>query len=459
MMTNDRQLAVAALAARFGDRLTTSTPIRDQHGHGESWHATALPDAVLFAGSEAEVIAAVGICAQYRLPIVPFGAGTSVEGQVQAVQGGLSIDLSGMKRIVSVRPDDMDCTVEPGVTRVELNEHIRDLGLFFPVDPAGEATFGGMASTRASGTNAVRYGTMKDMVLSLRAVLPDGSVLRTGQRAKKSSAGYDLTRLLIGSEGTLGVITELNLRLAGIPEQVSAATCSFSDMESAVRTVVEVLQCGINMSRIEVADEVQLKAINLYCKTSFPEQPMLFLEFAGNAKGVAAEIEIVRDLAQGNGGSDFRWAANEEERRALWHARYMAVASSKLLKPGARGLSTDVCVPISRLVECIAETKADLARCSLPAPLVGHVGDGNFHLYILFDPDDPAEASEAMRISEDLAARAIAMEGTCTGEHGVGLGKRKFMVEELGDPAVAMMRAIKQAIDPHNLMNPGKMLP
>lgn len=458
-MTNDRQLAIAALAARFGNRLSTASAIRDQHGHGESWHPTALPDAVFFAENEAEVAEAVRICADHRLPIVPFGAGTSVEGQVQAMQGGLSIDLSAMKRIIAVRPDDMDCTVEPGVTRVELNEHIRDRGLFFPVDPAGEATFGGMAATRASGTNAVRYGTMKDMVLSLRAVLPDGTILRSGQRAKKSSAGYDLTRLFIGSEGTLGIITELNLKLAGIPEQVSAATCSFPDMESAVRTVVEVLQCGINMSRIEVADEVQLKAINLYCKTNFPEQPMLFLEFAGNAKGVAAEIEIVRDLAQGNGGSDFRWAANEEERRALWHARYMAVASSKLLKPGARGMSTDVCVPISRLVECIAETKADLARCSLPAPLVGHVGDGNFHLYILFDPDDPTETAEAMRISEDLAARAIAMEGTCTGEHGVGLGKRKFMVEELGDPAVAAMRAIKAAIDPHNLMNPGKMLP
>ncbi|RJF86765.1 FAD-binding protein [Oleomonas cavernae] len=454
-----RAPTIEALTALFGDRISTAAAIRDQHGHGESWHPTALPDAVFFALSEDEVARAVRICADHATPIVPFGAGTSVEGQVQAVNGGISIDVSRMKRIIAVRAEDMDCTVEPGVTRVELNDYIRDLGLFFPVDPAGEATFGGMASTRASGTNAVRYGTMKDMVLSLRAVLPDGSVLRTGQRAKKSSAGYDLTRLMIGAEGTLGIITELNLKLAGIPQQVSAATCSFPDLRSAVRTVVETLQCGVAMSRIEVADEVQVKAFNLYNKTSFPEQPMLFLEFAGNPKGVAAEIEIVHDLALGNGGGDFQWANTEEERRALWRARYSAVASNKMLKPGAMGMSTDVCVPISRLVECIEATKQDLLRSSLPAPLVGHVGDGNFHLYILFDPNDPAEMREAERISEELAERAIAMEGTCTGEHGIGLGKRKFMNRELGNPAIAAMRAIKAALDPQNIMNPGKMLP
>ncbi len=458
-MTTNRGKTVQALQALFGERVSTSENIRHQHGHGESWHPAALPDAVFFALSEEEVARAVGICAEHATPIIPFGAGTSVEGQIQAVQGGISIDVSGMREILSVRTDDMDCTVQPGVTRLQLNDHIRDQGLFFPVDPAGEATFGGMTSTRASGTNAVRYGTMKDMVLSLRAVLPNGSVLRTGQRAKKSSAGYDLTRLFVGSEGTLGIITEINLRLVGIPEQVSAAICSFPDLQSAVRTVVETLQCGVAMSRIEVADEVQLRAINMYCQTDFPEQPMLFLEFAGNPKGVAAEIEIVRGLAEANGGGGFKWANTEEERRALWHARHMAVYASKLLKPGAVGMSTDVCVPISRLVECIDETKAELDKSTLIAPLVGHVGDGNFHLYIMFNENDPIEVREAERISERLAERAIAMDGTCTGEHGVGLGKRKFMRRELGDPALAAMRAIKAALDPQNIMNPGKMLP
>jgi len=447
------------LAAIFGERMVTATAIREQHGHGESWHPHAMPDAVFYAETEEEVCRALSICSETCTPVVAFGAGTSVEGQVQAVHGGLSIDLSRMNRILAVRPEDMDCTVEAGVTRPQLNDHIRDTGLFFPVDPAAEATLGGMAATRASGTNAVRYGTMKDMVLSLRVVLSDGRVVKTGQRARKSAAGYDLTRLFIGSEGTLGIITTLNLKLAGRPERMSAAVCSFSSLRPAVESVVEILQAGVVLSRIELADAVQMRAINLYSKTDFREEPTLFFEFSGNEASVTHDIEVVRSLVGSHGGTEFRCAHGDEERQKLWQARAMAVYASKLLRPGAKGLSTDVCVPISNLTTCIDETEEDVKQSGMIAPLIGHVGDGNFHLYILFDPNEVEEVKRVEWINARLAARAIALEGTCTGEHGVGLGKRKFLEAEHGADTLSLMRAIKMAIDPLNIMNPGKMLP
>ncbi len=451
--------ALDRLHDAFGEKLVTAAAIREQHGHGESWHPPALPDAVLFAESEADVQRALALCNETGTPVTPFGAGTSVEGQVQAVKGGLSLDLTQMDAILSVRPEDMDCTVEAGVTRLQLNEHIRDTGLFFPLDPAGEATFGGMAATRASGTNAVRYGTMKDMVLSLRAVLPDGSVMKTGQRARKSSAGYDLTRLFVGSEGTLGVITALNLKLAGRPERIAAARCSFPTLGAAVKAVVAILQSGVAVSRIELADAVQMRAINLYSKIGLPEAPTIFFEFAGSAASVEYDAATVQAIAEDLGAEGFRFAESEDARRELWQARAMAVYASRLLRPGAKGLSTDVCVPISNLTACIEETDRDVAETGLLAPLVGHVGDGNFHLYILFDPDDAGEVEKVEWINGRLAERAIAMEGTCTGEHGVGLGKGKFLEAELGAEAVGLMRALKAAVDPKGIMNPGKMLP
>jgi D-lactate dehydrogenase (cytochrome) len=448
--------AIAALTARLGDKVVTNATIREQHGHDESWMAPAPPDAVVFAERKEDVQAAVSICAEHRVPMVAFGAGSGLEGQVQAMQGGVTIDTTRMTRIIAVRPADLDCTVEPGVTRQQLNIHLRDQGLFFPVDPGAEATLAGMASTRASGTNAVRYGTMRDVVLALEVVLPDGRMIKTGTRSRKSAAGYDLTRLFIGAEGTLGIITEMSLRLFGIPEHLAVAVCNFPDVERAVATVVETLQCGVPMSRIELADAVQINAINRYSKTSLAECPTLFLEFAGGPAAVAEQIETVKTLAEAHGGGDFSWAKTEEERRALWHARHNAAYASVALRPGCRMWNTDVCVPISRLVECITETRKDLAGSPLPAPMVGHVGDGNFHLTIVLDPNNPAEVEEAGRISSNLAKRALAMEGTCTGEHGIGLGKRAYLKQELGD-AVDVMRSIKAALDPHNLMNPGKI--
>ncbi len=414
---------------------------------------------MLFAESEDDVCRALAICDETATPVIPFGAGTSVEGQVQAVSGGLSLDLGRMNRIVAVRPQDMDCTVEAGVTRPQLNDHLRDTGLFFPVDPAGQATLGGMAATRASGTNAVRYGTMKDVALSLRAVVPGGKVVRTGQRARKSSAGYDLTRLFVGSEGTLGVITELTLKLAGRPEKVAAAVCSFSRLGAAVEAVVAILQAGVAVSRIELADAVQVRAINLYSKTAFAETPMLFFEFAGSGASLPNDIALAQEIVGQHGGQAFRIAASEEDRLKLWQARANAVYASKLLRPGASGLSTDVCVPISNLTACIEETERDVAEAGMLAPLIGHVGDGNFHLYILFDPSDSREVEKVEWINVRLARRAIALDGTCTGEHGVGLGKRRFIEAELGREAIDIMRAVKAAIDPRGIMNPGKIFP
>ena len=446
----------AALAAAFGERFTTNRAVRDQHGHGEAYHAPLSPDAVVFPRSTAEVVEIVRTCARHLIPIVPFGAGTSLEGNVAAVNGGVCIDMSGMNRIVAVNDDDLDCTVEAGVTREQLNSHLRDRGLFFPVDPGANATIGGMASTRASGTNAVRYGTMRENVLSLKVVTADGREIVTARRARKSAAGYDLTRLFVGSEGTLGVITEVTLRLYGIPETISSAVCPFANLEGAVRTVIQAIQLGIPLARAELLDEVQIDAVNRWAGTDHPLRNTLFFEFHGSEAHVAEQVAQVRSIADDNGGEAFRWATTTEDRNRLWKARHQAYYAALALRPGATGWSTDVCVPISRLAECVLETRADLDGSSLPAPIVGHIGDGNFHVIFLIDPDRPEEFAEAKRLNEALVRRALRMGGTCTGEHGIGLGKIASLEEELGD-AVDLMRGVKAALDPHGIMNPGKI--
>jgi D-lactate dehydrogenase (cytochrome) len=449
--------ALAELSALLGDRLNMSAAIREQHGHDESYHAGYPPDAVAFAHTTAEVADIVKICARHGVPVIPFGTGTSLEGHVAALHGGVTIDVMAMNRVLRVNQDDMDATVEAGVTRKQLNEHLRDTGLFFPIDPGADASLGGMAATRASGTNAVRYGTMRENVLGLTVVLADGRVIRTSRRSRKSAAGYDLTRLFVGSEGTLGVITEVTVRLYGIPEAISAAVVSFPSLDDAVRTVIEVIQSSIPVARIELLDEVQMDAVNRYSKLNYAVAPTLFFEFHGTARGVAEQAEQVGALASDHGGGDFQWATKPEERSKLWQARHDAYYAALALRPGCKGWATDVCVPISRLADCIAETKADLAAATVKAALVGHVGDGNFHLVYLIDPNNPAEIAEASQLNDRMVARALAMEGTCTGEHGVGYGKLGFMQAEHGD-AVAVMRQIKQALDPANLLNPGKLV-
>jgi D-lactate dehydrogenase (cytochrome) len=450
--------AAQELGARFGARFTTGVAIREQHGRDESHHPTLPPDGVAFPASTAEVADAVAICARHRVPVIPFGAGTSLEGGVSAVRGGLTVDLGGLDRILRVGVDDLDVTVEAGVTRKRLNEHLRDTGLFFPIDPGADATLGGMAATRASGTNAVRYGTMRENVLGLTAVLADGRVIRTGGRARKSAAGYDLTRLLVGSEGTLGIITEVTLRLYGIPEQVRAAVCPFPNIADAVGTVIAIIQCGIPVARLELLDALSLAAVNRHGGLTLPETPTLFLEFHGSAAGVAEQAAAAAAIARDFGGCDFQWADRPEERSRLWHARHTAYYAAVALRPGARGFPTDVCVPISSLAACIAETQADLADSPVLAPMVGHVGDGNFHLMFVVDPDDPDQMAEVHRLNRRLVRRALALGGTCTGEHGVGLGKREFLAEEFGAPTIEVMGAIKRALDPLGLMNPGKVL-
>ena len=431
--------------------------MREHHGTDFTHHPPAPPDAVAFAQSTEEVTEIVKICARYGTPVIPFGTGTSLEGHIRALHGGVCIDLGNMNEILRVSAEDLDCTVQPGVTRNQLNQHLRDTGLFFPIDPGADASLGGMAATRASGTNAVRYGTMRENVLSLTVVLADGRVIRTSRRARKSSAGYDLTRLFVGSEGTLGVITEVTLRLYGIPEAISAAVCSFPTLEGAVDTTILTIQSGIPVARIELLDEIQIDAINKYSKLDYPVQPTLFLEFHGTEAGVREDAETVQGIASEFGGEDFKWTTNTEERNKLWQARHDAAYACLALRPGAKAWATDVCVPISRLAECIAETKKDTAGSALICPLVGHVGDGNFHLVFLQDPDSPEEQAEAERLNERLVARALAMEGTCTGEHGVGSGKLDFMVAEHGE-ALSVMRTIKMALDPQNIMNPGKVV-
>ncbi len=450
--------ALAELQQLLGDRVTVNMTERERHSRDESSYTSAPPDAVCFPCSTEEVAAVVKICRAHRRPIVPFGAGSSLEGHTLPIRGGVCVDMSLMNHILAIRPDDMDCTVEAGLTRNELNDAARRHGLFFPIDPGANATLGGMTATRASGTNAVRYGTMRDNVLALRVVLASGEVIHTGSRARKSSAGYDLTRLFVGSEGTLGIITEVTLRLYPIPEAISSAVVSFPTLDDAVAAVTETMQVGIPMARIELLDETMIGAVNAFAGLSYPAQPTLFLEFHGSMEGVAEQARQAGDIMRAHGGGDFDWATHEEDRQRLWKARHNAYFAALALRPGARSLSTDVCVPISRLAECIHETKRDLADTPLLAPMVGHVGDGNFHLLFLIDPANPDEVAEANRLNERLVQRALAMEGTSTGEHGVGIGKAKFMRAEHG-AAVEVMRSVKLALDPLNLMNPGKILP
>ena len=445
------------LRSRLGARLSTSAAVREQHGRDESYHPAKAPDAVAFAESTEEVAALVALCAQHGRPVIPFGTGTSLEGHVAALHGGLCIDLSQMNQVLEVNGEDLDCRVQAGVTRKQLNTHLRDTGLFFPIDPGADASLGGMTATRASGTNAVRYGTMRENVLGLTVVLADGRVIRTGGRARKSAAGYDLTRLFVGSEGTLGVITEVQLRLYGIPEAISSAVCSFPSLAGAVDTVILTIQSGIPVARIELLDDVQMDAVNRYSKLDYPVQPTLFFEFHGTEAGVQEQAEMVGAIAADYGGGDFRWASHQEERSKLWQARHDAYYAALALRPGAKGWATDVCVPISRLAEALLETKTDIADSGLLAPIVGHVGDGNFHLVYIIDPDDADEMARAEAHNERMVMRALKMGGTCTGEHGIGYGKMQFLQAEHGE-AVAVMRQLKVALDPNNLMNPGKML-
>lgn len=450
---------IESLQARFGNRLSLGESTRLQHGRDESVHPPQLPAAVVMAESNEDVIEVLSLCQQHQTPAIPYGVGSSVEGHVLAPRGGISLDLSGMNRILAIHAEDGDATVQAGVTRKQLNDALKGTGLFFPIDPGADATLGGMAATRASGTNAVRYGTMKDNVLATTTVLAGGRVMRTGGRARKSSAGYDLTRLLVGSEGTLGVMTELTVRLYPIPEAISAAVCTFPSSEAAVQTVIQTIQLGVPVARIELLDALSLSAINRFSKTTLTEAPTLFFEFHGSPAGVEEQAQIVQAIADELGGANFEWATRPEDRSRLWQARHDAYFACLQLKPGCRCFPTDVCVPISRLAECIAETAADIAQVSIPIALFGHVGDGNFHLVVLVDTDNPKEMDEAAWISERVVERAIAMEGTCTGEHGIGLGKRKYLVREHGETAVDAMRAIKAALDPDNLLNPGKVLP
>ena len=449
--------AVAILKQRFGERAQTGQAIREQHGHTTTYVPTQAPDIVIFAQTTQDVQDVVRICAEHKVPVIAFGAGSSLEGQVNAPAGGVSIDLTGMNRVLAVHAEDLDCVIEPGITRRELNEYLRDTGLFFPIDPGANATLGGMASTRASGTNAVRYGTMRENVLALKAVMSDGRLIETSKRVKKTAAGYDLTRLLIGSEGTLGIITELTLKLQGIPQAVSGGICPFPDVASACRAVIETIQMGIPVARIELVNKLQMEALILHSKLPYEAQPYLFVEFHGTETGVAEQAEIFGEIAAENSGGEFRWTNDPEERDRLWRARHDAYLASFLLRPGAKGVSTDVCVPISRLADCIAETEKDLAESGLIAPVVGHVGDGNFHLLLLLDTDDASEMVRAEEFMDRLVKRALAMEGTCTGEHGIGQGKMKYLAMELGE-ATDYMRMIKKALDPDNIMNPGKIL-
>jgi len=456
---NEAGLAAALplLAERFGPRFVRSEAVRRQHAHTLTWLANQPPDGVVFAESTEDVVEVVKICAAHRVPVIPFGVGSSLEGHTNAPGGGISIDLLRMNRVLEVHQEDLDCIVQPGVTRQTLNEHLRDTGLFFPIDPGAEASLGGMAATRASGTNAVRYGTMRDNVLNLTAVMPDGSVVKTGSRAKKSSAGYDLTRLLVGSEGTLGVITELTVKLYGIPEAIAGGVCPFPSVEAACNAVILTIQSGVPVARIELLDALQVKACNAYSKLDLPETPTLFLEFHGTHASVKEQSEQFGAIAAEFGAGDFIWETTPEARNRLWKARHDVYWACVGLRPGAKAVATDVCVPISRLAECVGETAADIAREGFVAPIVGHVGDGNFHVTMMVDIEDADEVERAEAFVGRLNLRAIAMDGTCTGEHGVGQGKMKYLVTEHGK-GLDVMRSIKRAIDPDNIMNPGKIV-
>ena len=450
---------IEALRSLLGDRVSTSDAVREHHSHGESWHAPGLPDVVVFPTSTEEVSAIVKVCAQHQAPIVPFGMGSSLEGHVNAIRGGVSIDMTRMTRVLRLSPEDLDISVEAGLTRLKLDAHLKNTGLMFPIDPGADATIGGMAATRASGTTAVRYGTMRDNMLGLTAVLADGRIIHTGGRARKSSSGYDLTRLFVGSEGTLGVITELTLRLYGRPEAVRAAVCPFESMAGAANAVIQIIQLGIPVARIEIIDEAQLRVVNAYSKTNYPLAPTLFFEFHGVSEvAVEDQIRAVEEIALEHGAKGFKWASSLEDRNTLWQARHNAYYATVASRPGARAWTTDICVPISHLAECITETQEDLRAANVVAPLVGHAGDGNFHLIIMLNPDDEKEFATVTRLSERLVERALKFGGTCSGEHGVGFGKLKYLKAEHG-AALDVMRSIKQAIDPMNLMNPGKLIP
>jgi D-lactate dehydrogenase (cytochrome) len=455
-----REALVAGLRALLGDRCTTNATQLEHHSHSESWHPPGLPDVVVFPTSTEEVSTIVIAAARHGAPVVPFGAGSSLEGHVNALAGGVSIDLSRMNRVLRVSADDLDATVEAGVTHRQLNKAIGPQGLGFWVDPGADATIGGMTATRASGTTAVRYGTMRETVLGLTVVLADGRVIRTGGRARKSSAGYDLTRLFVGSEGTLGVITEITVRLHGLPEAVAAAVCSFAAMDGAVRTVITTMQLGIPVARIELLDEAQMDAVNRYSRLDYAVAPTLLFEFHGTSQASVSEhATTVQEIATEHGGAGFRWATTPEDRSRLWQARHNTFYADLALRPGAKAWTTDVCVPISQLAACVLETRRDIEDTGLIAPLVGHAGDGNFHLIILLDPENPAELSRVRDFNGRLVRRALALGGTATGEHGVGMGKMHYLREEHGDGAVDVMQAIKRALDPDNRMNPGKMFP
>jgi D-lactate dehydrogenase (cytochrome) len=449
---------IAELSAAFGDRLTTSRAAREQHANTTTWVQGEPPDAVVFPRSAEEVQRVVRRCAKDRVPIIPFGTGTSFEGHVNAPFGGICIDLSAMNTVIAVHAEDFDCVVEPGITRKQLNDYLRDRGLFFPVDPGADASLGGMASTRASGTTAVRYGTMKDNVLALKVVLPNGEAMSTSRRARKSSAGYDLTRLIVGAEGTLGIITELTLKLHGIPEATASGVCRFPSIEACCSAAITAIQSGIPMARVELVDAMQIRVCNAYSKLSMPEQPTLFLEFHGTERGVAEQSARFGEIARERNGSPFEWATRPEERSRLWQARHDVFWAAKSYRAGAQVVVTDVCVPISRLAECVTATQEDIDRSGLIAPIVGHLGDGNFHACVLVSMGNPEEVARAKAFIERLAERALVMEGTCTGEHGIGEGKKHFLEAEHGRAAVDAMRAIKLALDPHGIMNPGKIV-
>jgi len=449
---------VAALRSRFGEQLSTAAAVRDHHGRDESAYPPMPPGAVVFARSTEDVAALVALAAKHRVPVIPYGVGSSLEGHLLAVEGGVSVDLTQMNRVLAINAEDLTVTVQAGVTRKQLNDEIKHTGLFFPIDPGADATIGGMAATRASGTNAVRYGTMRENVLALTVVTAEAKVIRSARRARKSSAGYDLTRVFIGAEGTLGIITEATLRLYPQPEAIAAAICSFPSVDAAVKTTIATIQMGVPIARCELLDALTVSAVNARDRLGLPEQPLLLFEFHGTAAGVEEQTATVQEIAHDHGGHDFQWATTPEDRTRLWSARHNAYFACLQLKPGSRSCTTDVCVPISRLAECIAETIRDTDASRLPAPILGHVGDGNFHCAILVDPADPAELEEAERLNRRIVERALRMDGTCTGEHGVGLHKMDFLLDEHGADAIELMARIKRAFDPLNILNPGKVV-
>ena len=449
---------IEALKSRFGAQFSEAMAVREQHGRDESAFTTVPPPAgVVFAQSTADVQDAIKLCAQHKVPVIPYGVGSSLEGHLLAVQGGISLDVSRMNQVLSVNAEDLTVTVQPGVTRKQLNDEIKSTGLFFPIDPGADASIGGMAATRASGTNAVRYGTMRENVLALEVVTASGEIIRTGTRAKKSSAGYDLTRLMVGSEGTLGIMTEITVRLYPLPEAVSAAICSFPSIEAAVRTTIQIIQIGVPIARVELIDHHTVRMVNAHSKLTLREEPMLLMEFHGSPASVKEQAETVQDIASEFGGNAFEWASTPEERTRLWTARHNAYFAAVQSRPGCRCITTDTCVPISRLADALLDTVAEADESGIPYFLVGHVGDGNFHVGYLIDPDDDDERARAEALNHRVVQRAIALQGTCTGEHGVGLHKMGFLIDEAGAGAVAMMRTIKQALDPDNIMNPGKV--